>query len=72
MAHPHIHPTNEISSAASKWLASLNPDQLDKATFEYLDGGAGSDIGIDRNWAAFDAIEMIPRYGRVVAPPPTD
>ena len=38
MAHPHIHPTNEISSAASTWLESLNPDQLDKATFEYLDG----------------------------------
>ena len=38
MANPHIHPTNEISSAASTWLESLNPDQLDKATFEYLDG----------------------------------
>jgi (S)-mandelate dehydrogenase len=37
--------------------------------FEYGDGGAGNDKGIDRNWAAFDAIEMMPRYGKVIAPP---
>lgn len=37
--------------------------------FEYGDGGAGSDGGIKRNWDAFDAIEMMPSYGRVVAPP---
>ncbi len=38
--------------------------------FEYMDGGAGSDTGIARNWAALDAIELVPRYGKVVAPPP--
>jgi L-lactate dehydrogenase (cytochrome) len=38
--------------------------------FEYLDGGAGVDRGIARNWAAFDAIEMMPRYGSVIEPPP--
>ena len=37
--------------------------------FEYGDGGAGSDTGIRRNWAALDAVELMPRYGRVVAPP---
>lgn len=37
--------------------------------FEYGDGGAGTDGGIRRNWAAFDAIELMPRYGKVVAPP---
>ena len=37
--------------------------------FEYGDGGAGSDGGIARNWKAFDAIELMPRYGKVVAPP---
>jgi len=31
--------------------------------FEYCDGGAGSDKGIARNWAAFDAVELVPRYG---------
>ena len=46
--------------------------RLPKFAFEYLDGGAGADTGIARNWDAFDAIEMIPRYGNVVAPPPTD
>lgn len=37
--------------------------------FEYGDGGAGSDGGIRRNWNALDAVEMMPRYGKVVAPP---
>ena len=40
--------------------------------FEYVDGGAGVDTGIERNWNAFDSIEMVPRYGNVVSPPPTD
>lgn len=40
--------------------------------FEYGDGGAGADTGIQRNWNSFDTIEMMPRYGRVIAPPPTD
>jgi len=31
--------------------------------FEYCDGGAGSDKGIARNWAALDAIELVPNYG---------
>jgi (S)-mandelate dehydrogenase len=32
--------------------------------FEYADGGSGKeDAGIRRNWAALDAIELVPRYG---------
>jgi (S)-mandelate dehydrogenase len=31
--------------------------------FEYLDGGAGADGGIARNWQALDSVELIPRYG---------
>ena len=46
--------------------------RLPRFAFEYLDGGAGADMGIDRNWKAFDAIELVPRYGQVVSPPPTD
>ena len=46
--------------------------RLPTFAFEYLDGGAGADTGINRNWAALDAVEMMPRYGNVVAPPPTD
>jgi len=40
--------------------------------FEYADGGAGNgDSGIKRNWAAFDAIEVAPRYGVMPSLPPT-
>ncbi|NKB20592.1 MAG: alpha-hydroxy-acid oxidizing protein [Alphaproteobacteria bacterium] len=46
--------------------------RLPNFAFEYVDGGAGADTGIARNWSAFDSIEMVPRYGRVVSPPPTD
>ena len=41
--------------------------------FEYMDGGAGEDdAGIKRNWAALDAIELVPRYGVTTELPPTD
>jgi (S)-mandelate dehydrogenase len=40
--------------------------------FEYADGGAGNgDTGIKRNWAAFDAVELVPRYGVMPSLPPT-
>jgi L-lactate dehydrogenase (cytochrome) len=38
--------------------------------FEYLDGGAGADGGIARNWRAFDAVELVPRYGVTTSLPP--
>jgi len=41
--------------------------------FEYSDGGSGKDdAGIRRNWAALDAIELVPRYGVVPTPPACD
>ncbi len=41
--------------------------------FEYADGGAGKDdAGIRRDWAAFDAIELVPRYGVMPSLPPCD
>jgi (S)-mandelate dehydrogenase len=41
--------------------------------FEYADGGAGlGDAGIKRNWRAFDAVEMVPRYGVMPSLPPCD
>jgi (S)-mandelate dehydrogenase len=36
---------------------------IPRFAFEYCDGGAGSDQGIARNWAALDAVELVPRYG---------
>jgi len=46
--------------------------RLPNFALEYADGGAGADTGIQRNWNALDAVEMVPRYGRVIAPPPAD
>lgn len=40
--------------------------------FEYGDTGAGADVGIKHNWSAFDAIEMVPRYGVMPTLPPID
>src|SRR5437899_1377812 len=38
--------------------------------FEYMDGGAGADGVIARNWSALDAVELVPRYGVTTALPP--
>ena len=47
--------------------------RLPNFAFEYGDGGSGGlDQGIQRNNNAFDTIEMIPRYGRLISPPPAD
>jgi (S)-mandelate dehydrogenase len=41
--------------------------------FEYADGGSGiDDAGIRRNWAALDAVELVPRYGVMPSLPPCD
>jgi (S)-mandelate dehydrogenase len=41
--------------------------------FEYADGGSGNDdTGIARNWAALDAVELVPRYGVMPSLPPCD
>ncbi len=47
--------------------------RVPRFAFEYGDGGSGKDdAGIRRNWAAFDAIELVPRYGVMPALPPCD
>ncbi|HEY2186588.1 MAG TPA: alpha-hydroxy acid oxidase [Xanthobacteraceae bacterium] len=45
---------------------------LPSFAFEYLDGGAGADGGIARNWRALDAVELVPRYGITTSLPPVD
>jgi L-lactate dehydrogenase (cytochrome) len=40
--------------------------------FEYGDGGAGADGGIARNWAALDAVQLVPRIGVMPVLPPID
>jgi isopentenyl diphosphate isomerase/L-lactate dehydrogenase-like FMN-dependent dehydrogenase len=46
--------------------------KLPHFAFEYCDGGAGADGGIERNWNALDAVELVPRYGVTTALPPVD
>jgi isopentenyl diphosphate isomerase/L-lactate dehydrogenase-like FMN-dependent dehydrogenase len=47
--------------------------RLPHFAFEYSDGGSGKeDAGIRRNWAALDAVEMVPRYGVMPSLPPCD
>jgi L-lactate dehydrogenase (cytochrome) len=46
--------------------------RLPRFAFEYADGGAGADLGIEHNWAALDAVELVPRYGVMPALPPID
>jgi (S)-mandelate dehydrogenase len=43
--------------------------RLPRFAFEYGDGGAGDDKGIARNWAALDAVEIVPRYAITERPP---
>jgi (S)-mandelate dehydrogenase len=45
--------------------------RLPHFAFEYSDGGSGKDdAGIRRNWAALDAVELVPRYGVMPSLPP--
>jgi L-lactate dehydrogenase (cytochrome) len=46
--------------------------RIPRFSFEYLDGGAGLDAGVERNVAAFGAVEIVPRYGIDVATVTTD
>lgn len=47
--------------------------RLPHFAFEYCDGGSGKeDSGIKRNWAALDAVELVPRYGVMPSLPPCD
>ncbi|MEX2453714.1 MAG: alpha-hydroxy acid oxidase [Rhodospirillaceae bacterium] len=75
-APPHPRPAGDtelrMRYPTSADLRARARRTLPNFAFEYCDGGAGADTGIQRNWAAFDAIQMVPRYGLVVAPPPCD
>ena len=50
-------------------LRARAKERLPNFAFEFIDGGAGQDGGIHRNWAALDAVELVPRYGLVARPP---
>jgi L-lactate dehydrogenase (cytochrome) len=54
------------------YLRAAARRNLPRFAFEYCDGGAGADGGIDRNWSALDAVELVPRYGVTTALPPVE
>lgn len=54
------------------YLRKHAPWRVPRFAFEYMDGGAGVDYGIKRNWAALDAVELVPRYGLTPGLPPVD
>ncbi len=47
----------------SAWLRRQAPSNVPLFAFEYGDTGAGNDVGIAHNWAAFDNIKIAPHYG---------
>ena len=53
-------------------FAAARRARLPHFAYEYGDGGAGDDTGIKHNWAALDAIEMVPRYGVMPKLPPVN
>jgi L-lactate dehydrogenase (cytochrome) len=60
------------SFPSSAYLRTRSPRNIPKFSFEYGDTGAGADVGIQHNWAAFDAIKVVPRYGNITTVPPID
>jgi L-lactate dehydrogenase (cytochrome) len=57
---------------SSAYLRARAPKNVPRFSFEYGDTGAGADVGIQHNWAAFDAIKVVPRYGAITTVPPTE
>lgn len=54
------------------WLRRYAPSKVPLFAFEFGDTGAGNDVGIAHNWAALDAVQVIPRYGVMPTLPPVD
>jgi (S)-mandelate dehydrogenase len=54
------------------WMRKQAPRNVPLFAYEYGDTGAGNDVGITDNWAAFDAIKIVPRYGVMPSLPPTE
>ena len=54
------------------WMRKAAPRNVPRFAFEYGDTGAGNDVGIAHNWAALDAVKIVPRYGIMPTLPPTE
>ncbi len=56
----------------SEYLRKHAPRNVPRFAFEYGDTGAGNDVGVEHNWAAFDNVKVVPRYGVMTRLPPVD
>ncbi len=54
----------------SSYLRRHAPRNIPFFAFEYGDTGAGDDVGVQHNWAAFDNVKIVPRYGVMGTLPP--
>jgi L-lactate dehydrogenase (cytochrome) len=54
----------------SSYLRRHAPRNVPFFASEYADTGAGDDIGVQHNWAAFDNVKIVPRYGVMGTLPP--
>jgi (S)-mandelate dehydrogenase len=54
------------------WMRKQAPKNVPLFAFEYGDTGAGNDVGIAHNWAAFDNIKIAARYGVMPTLPPVN
>jgi len=54
------------------WMRARAPKNVPRFAFEYGDTGAGNDVGIAHNWAAFDNVKIVPRYGVMPTLPPVE
>lgn len=54
------------------WMRQHAPRNVPRFAFEYGDTGAGNDVGIAHNWAALDAVKIVPRYGVMPTLPPVE
>jgi (S)-mandelate dehydrogenase len=69
--HPNFQ-KNHRRFPTSAWLRKHAPRNVPRFAFEYGDTGAGNDVGIADNWAALDAVKIVPRYGVMPTLPPTE
>ncbi|MSO67888.1 MAG: alpha-hydroxy-acid oxidizing protein [Pseudolabrys sp.] len=69
--HPNFA-KNHKRFPTTAWMRESAPRNVPRFAFEYGDTGAGNDVGIAHNWAALDAVKIVPRYGVMPTLPPIE
>jgi (S)-mandelate dehydrogenase len=69
--HPNFAKYHKLFPTTA-WMRREALRHVPRFAFEYGDTGAGNDVGIQHNWAAFDAVKIVPRYGVMPTLPPVD